>query len=401
MRAQWGIAILAAALWLNPAAAQDALPQPPTLLVEADTGAVLEEHNAMQPWYPASLTKVMTAYMVFKTIADGQLHLDDDITISAEAAAQPPTKLGLRAGRTLPVRILLDAMIVLSANDAAVALAEAVSGSEERFAMSMTRQARALGMTQSAFRNASGLPAPGQVTSARDMAILARAVLEDFPEHLSLFNKRHFTYQKLTRPTVMGWLRGYDGAEGFKTGFTCGSGYNLLSSAKRDGRRLIGVVLGARSSSERNARMTKLMDKGFATPNATRGAIVLAALTGQPIATAPYVLDDDRCPVTATPLITDLPKGKLPGWGLVFGFFSDREKAHSTIRSNRAALENVVDGGRPAIVAKRQIPPSYSALLVGLEQHDAGSACRHLQSIGIYCLAVPPKLLNNPQALWR
>jgi D-alanyl-D-alanine carboxypeptidase len=276
-----------------------------------------------------------------------------------------------------------------------------VSGSEERFAISMTRRARALGMTQSVFRNASGLPDPGQVTSARDMVILARAVIEDFPEHLSLFSMRHFTYQKLTRPTVMGWLRGFAGAEGLKTGFTCGSGYNLLSAAKRDGRRLIGVVLGARSSSERNARMTKLMDEGFAITNSAEGAVLLTALRGQPFAAAPYVLEDGRCPVAATPLTSGLPKGKLPGWGLVFGSFSDRDKAHATIRRNRAALEDVVDGGRPAIVAKRQIPPSYSALLVGLEQQDAGSACRHLQSISIYCLAVPPKLLNNPQALWR
>ena len=395
--------LVAAIFWLSPAAAQDRAPQAASLLVDAVTGAVLQAENATHPWYPASLTKVMTAYMVFQAIADGRLGLDEEVTISRKAAAQPPTKLGLRAGRKLQVRVLLEAMIVLSANDAAAALAEAVTGSEERFAISMTRQARALGMTQSAFRNASGLPDSGQVTTARDMVILARALIADFPEQFGLFSQRQFNYEKLTRPTTMGWLRGYAGAEGFKTGFTCGSGYNLLSAASRNGRRLIAVVLGAPSSGERNARMTKLMDGGFAAgPSSDASAMLLTALRGQVVTAAPYVLDNGRCAVAAAPLATGSPEGKLPGWGLVFGSFADREEAHATIRENRTALNGVVDGGKPAIVAKRrQSPPSYSALLVGLKQDDAGSACRHLQDLGIYCLAVPPKLLNNPQALWR
>ena len=398
------VVVLAAALWLAPAAAQDReIRQSPLLLVDAASGAVLQEEHATQPWYPASLTKVMTAYVVFQAIAAGRLGLDEEVAVSAHAAAQPPTKLGVTAGRKLRIRVLLEAMIVRSANDAAVALAEAVSGSEDRFAISMTRQARALGMTQSAFRNASGLPDPGQVTTARDLIILARALITEFPERFALFSQKQFTYDKLTRPTTMSWLRGYAGAEGFKTGFTCGSGYNLLSAATRNGRRLIAVVLGARSSSERNARMTKLMDDGFATaPGTVAGTVLLSALGGQPAAAVPYVLADGRCPVAASPVTAALPEGKLPGWGLVFGSFVDREKAHATIRGNQAALKAIISKGRPAIVAKRkQVPPSYSALLVGLQEKDASQACQHLRSLGIYCLAVPPKLLNNPQALWQ
>ena len=405
MRGLSGSAVLlAASLWLGPAAAQDyeALPSA-LLLVDAASGAVLEEENATQLWYPASLTKVMTAYMVFQAIAEGRLDLDEEVTISAQAAAQPPTKLGLGAGRKLRVRVLLEAMIVRSANDAAVALAEAISGSEDRFAISMTRQARALGMTRSVFRNASGLPDPGQVTTARDLIVLARALIADFPKRLALFSQKQFTYDKLTRPTTMGWLRGYAGAEGFKTGFTCGSGYNLLSAATRNGRRLIAVVLGARSSGERNARMTKLMDDGFAKASGSVvGTVLLSALSGEPMSAAPFILADGRCPVAASPVTSTLPEGKLAGWGLVFGSFADREQARATIKGNQEALKDVISQGRPAIVAKRrQSPPSYSALLVGLPEAEAGGACRHLQDLGVYCLAVPPKLLNNPQALWR
>ena len=395
--------LVAAIFWLSPAAAQDRAPRAASLLVDAGSGAVLAAENATHPWYPASLTKVMTAYMVFRAIDKGWLSPDQKVTVSAYAAAQPPTKLGLAAGQEVRVDLLLEAMIVRSANDAAVALAEAVSGSEGHFAISMTRQARALGMSQSFFRNASGLPDPGQVTTARDLAILARALIADFPDRFDLFRKQQVTFNRQARPTVMGWQRGYPGAEGIKTGFTCGSGYNLLGAATRNGRRLIAVVLGARTSGERNARVTKLMDEGFTTaPDEASGAVLLSALRGQALTAVPYVLADGRCPVTPSPGTAVMAEGTLPGWGLIFGSFVDREEARATIKGNQDVLKDVISQGRPAIVAKRrQTPPSYSALLVGLPEAEAGGACRHLQDLGIYCLAVPPKLLNNPQALWR
>ena len=262
-----GIALaLAAVLWAGSAQAAQKPPKSAVLLVEDATGAVLEAENATHLWYPASLTKVMTAYLVFEALADGRLALDQKVPVSEHAVAQPPTKLGLGLGKNVRVKLLLEVMIVRSANDAAVVLAEAVSGSEAAFAQAMTRKARALGMSQTVFTNASGLPDEGQFTTARDMVILARAVIRDFPERYAFFAKPHFILRKRVRPTTTGWLRAYPGAEGIKSGFTCGSGYNLLSAAERDGRRLIGVVLGGRNSGVRNARMTKLMDKGFETP---------------------------------------------------------------------------------------------------------------------------------------
>jgi D-alanyl-D-alanine carboxypeptidase len=200
----------------------------------------------------------------------------------------------------------------------------------------------------------------------------------------------------------MSWLGAYKGAEGIKTGFTCGSGYNLLAAATRDGRRLIGVVLGARSGGERNARMRKLMDAGFAEPANAPGALLLSALRGQPRSIVPYVLGDGRCAVGPSPGTAVMAAGELPGWGLVFGSFVSKAEANARITENQAALKDVVGKGQPTVLARTSIATHrYSALLVGLEQDDAGSACRHLQAMGVYCLAVPPKLLNNPHTLWR
>jgi len=404
MRGLWRVAILSTiALWIAGATAQGARPEIAYLLVEAESSTVLAEQNATQPRYPASLTKVMTAYMVFRALDRGQLHLDDWITVSATAAAQPPTKLGLAAGREVPVQVLLEAMILRSANDAAVALAEAVSGNEDHFAISMTRQARELGMTQSAFRNATGLPHAGQVTTARDLVILARALIADFPAYYGYFSRPNFTYNKRVRSASSSWVRQYRGAEGFKTGFTCGSGYNLLSAASRDGRRLIGVVLGAMSSGARNAQMTQLMDQGFAaSAKAEPGGLLLTALRGDMKSIAPYIFADGSCPVAVTPVKETLVGGQLPGWGLVFGSFVNRAEAQARITGNLELLKELSTAGRPAIVEQHSKQPrGYSALLVDLGEEDAGQACRHLQALGIYCLAVPPKILNSPHTYWR
>src|SRR5690606_26233228 len=195
MRGSWAAAILAVLLpWLSPAAAEEARPVPRLLVIDAASGAVLVERNATQPSYPASVTKAMTAYVVFAAMAEGRLAPDQSVTVSARAAAQPPTKLGLRAGGPATAQLLLEALVGRSANDAAGALAEAVSGSEAAFATAMTRQARALGMHQTVFANASGLPDPAQVTTARDLAILGRALAMDFPDRYALFSKRHVAF---------------------------------------------------------------------------------------------------------------------------------------------------------------------------------------------------------------
>ena len=394
---------IAAALWGGPVLAHDAKSQSAVLLVDDATGEVLEAENETHLWYPASLTKVMTAYLVFEALADGRLTLDQKIPVSEHAVAQPPTKLGLGRGKRVRVKLLLEAMIVRSSNDAAVVLAEAVSGSEAAFAQAMTRRARSLGMTQSYFTNATGLPDEAQVTTARDMVILARALIASFPEQYAFFGKKGFWLNKRSRPTTNGWLRGYAGADGIKTGFTCGSGYNLLAAASRDGRRLIAVVLGGRSSGWRNVRMTKMMDAGFAgTIPAGQPAVLLGDIPRSAGGDAPHVLPGGKCTRTRTAATAVITNGRLPGWGVIFGSFVSKAKANAIISRNKQILKEAGRPGRPAIIAKpRENGQRYAALLVDLKQADAGQACSKLRDYGIYCLALAPHQLNNPDATWR
>jgi len=405
MRGPWGAVILAvAALFCSAAAVEARAPEGALLLIDADSGAVLQAENATHPWYPASLTKVMTAYLVFEALEDGRLKLDDKVPVSKYAALQQPVKLGLGIGKQVRVKSLLEAMLVMSANDAAVVLAEAIAGSEAVFAEMMTRKARQLGMTGTIFRNASGLPDPDQVTSARDLAILARAVITNFPEHYGYFSRDHFSVSREVHPSVNGWVRAYPGAEGLKTGFTCGSGYNLIGAATRDGRRLIGVVLGATSSGARNARMSQLMDGGFASlSDVELHAVKVGALPWEPVGSAPFVLSGKRCKVDATPVkYTVEDDGTLPGWGMIFGAFLSRSEAGSVLEQNVEAVKGLVGDARPVILPKiKGTPLRYTALLVGLDQRGAGQACQQLRERGVFCQAMPPGALNNPQALWR
>lgn len=407
MRGPWGAVILAVALLCGAATTAARAGEGALLLIDADSGAVLEADNATHPWYPASLTKVMTAYLVFEALADGRLKFDDKVPVSKHAALQQPVKLGLGIGKQVRVKTLLEAMLVMSANDAAVVLAEAIAGSESVFAEMMTRKARQLGMTQTVFRNASGLPDPDQVTSARDLAILARAVIANFPEHFGYFSRDHFSLSRKVHPSTNGWVRAYAGAEGFKTGFTCGSGYNLLGAATREGHRLIGVVLGATSSGARNARMSRLMDQGFASlsdlSDVQLHAVKVGALPWEPVGAAPFVLPGKTCPVNATPVeYAAEDDGTLPGWGLIFGAFLSRSEAGSVLEQNIEAVKGIVDEARPVILPKiKGTPLRYTALLVGLDQQGAGRACQQLRDSGAFCQAMPPAALNNPQALWR
>jgi D-alanyl-D-alanine carboxypeptidase len=405
MRGPWGAVILAvAALFCSAAAVEARAPEGALLLIDADSGAVLQAENATHPWYPASLTKVMTAYLVFEALEDGRLKLDDKVPVSKYAALQQPVKLGLGIGKQVRVKSLLEAMLVMSANDAAVVLAEAIAGSEAVFAEMMTRKARQLGMTGTIFRNASGLPDPDQVTSARDLAILARAVITNFPDHYGYFSRDHFSVSREVHPSVNGWVRAYPGAEGLKTGFTCGSGYNLIGAATREGRRLIGVVLGATSSGARNARMSQLMDGGFASlSDVELHAVKVGALPWEPVGSAPFVLSGKRCKVDATPVkYTAEDDGTLPGWGMIFGAFLSRSEAGSVLEQNVEAVKGLVGDARPVILPKiKGTPLRYTALLVGLDQRGAGQACQQLRERGVFCQAMPPGALNNPQALWR
>ena len=267
-----------------------------TILVEADSGKVLRAENATYPWYPASTTKLMTLYTTLQAIKQGRITLDTLFTVSRTAVAQSPTKMGFAVGTQVTVDNALKMMMVKSANDMAVLLAEGVDGSVENFADDMTRTAHRLGMSESNFVNPNGLPADEQITSARDLAILARALIHDFPEYDSYW---HIPAIKFGRRVVRNYntlLGRYPGADGMKTGFICASGFNLVATATRNGKRLIAVVLGAPSGGARAVKAAELLESGF-TQNPlswlTPALGSVNALT--PIQAAPPNLHEEVC----------------------------------------------------------------------------------------------------------
>lgn len=239
-------------------------PKYAALVVEADSGAVLFERYADAKRYPASLTKMMTLYLLFEELEAGRLDLGSELSVSAQAAGQPPSKLGLTAGAKIDVETAIEALVVKSANDVAVVVAEGVSGSEWKFAQAMTTKAHALGMKNTTFKNASGLPNSTQTTTARDLALLGQRLLQDHPAYFHYFSTREFAWNGRTYATHNSLVKSFDGTDGFKTGYTQRSGFNLVTSAKRDGTRLIGVVLGGRSVRTRDSHMKEILTAGFA-----------------------------------------------------------------------------------------------------------------------------------------
>ena len=233
------------------------------IVMEARTGTVLIDAGADEPRYPASLTKMMTLYMVFEALREGKTQLNGRVVMSEEAASKPPSKLGIPPGGGLTVEQAILALVTKSANDVAAALGEHVAGSEERFAQMMTMRARSLGMTQTRFRNASGLPDFDQVTTARDMATLGRRLFTDFPNRYHYFGTVHFAWGRAQIRNHNRMLGDYDGADGIKTGFINASGFNIVTSAQRDGVRLVGATFGGSSWVERDRHMGALLDQGF------------------------------------------------------------------------------------------------------------------------------------------
>ncbi|MCZ0812554.1 serine hydrolase [Roseovarius sp. EGI FJ00037] len=261
---RWGLMALAT-FWMLVVVPLSAAAAPyAAMVMDARSGEVVHSRNADTRLHPASLTKMMTLYVVFEAVENGEIGLDTLVTISTHAASEPPSKLGLRAGQKIRLRYLIRAAAVKSANDAATALGEAIEGSEASFARRMNRTAKAMGMTRTTFKNAHGLTESGHLSTARDMTILGRHVFYDYPEYYNLFSRItadaggrtvYHTNRKL--------LRAYRGADGIKTGYTRAAGFNLVASAERGGKRVIATVFGGRSTASRNAKVAELLDLGF------------------------------------------------------------------------------------------------------------------------------------------
>lgn len=234
------------------------------IVIDARSGEVLFEENADARLHPASLTKMMTLYITFQELEKGTITLDSLVTVTKHAASQAPSRLGLKPGQKIAVRYLIRAAAIKSANDAAAALGDFIGGNQEDFARRMTRTAKALGMTNTTFKNANGLTMPGHLSSARDMTTLGRHLFYDFPQYYNIFSRRSSDAGLATvNSTNRKFLDAYKGADGIKTGYTVAAGFNLTASAERDGKRLIATIFGANSTAGRNAEMAKLLDRGF------------------------------------------------------------------------------------------------------------------------------------------
>lgn len=233
------------------------------LVMNADSGDVVYSRSADQRRYPASLTKLMTLYLLFEAIEDGRLELDDELAVSTRAAGQPPSKIGVEAGSTISVEDAIQALVVRSANDVAVVVAEALADSEWEFARAMTARAQEMGMNNTRFENASGLPHQRQQTTARDLSILALRIVNDFPEHMHFFSQASFTYNGRTWNAHNHLLEDYEGTTGLKTGYTRASGFNLIATVERGDISLIGIVLGGRTAARRDAEMERILDLNF------------------------------------------------------------------------------------------------------------------------------------------
>jgi D-alanyl-D-alanine carboxypeptidase len=387
--------LTAGRVWAAPAAAPSA-----TIVIDASTAAVLKSAQATALWRPASLTKLMTLYITFQELAAGHLKLTDVLTVSGYAAAMPPSELGLSKGEKITVEQAILATITRSANDAVVVLAERIGGDETTFAQRMTATAHNLGMTGSVFRNASGLPDPEQTTTARDMAVLALSLIRDFPQYYKFFSAHGVDHGGYL-PTINAILNIYPGADGLKTGFTCGSGYNLVASAVRDGRRVIGVVLGGLTSDQRYRQMTDLLDAGFATES-DEDPLTLDQMGKIAAGSPPQQLSAQDCAQGWSLRPDGEIAGRLPGWGIVFGGYPQKAATQALLSKSLKQLPPALRAGRPSVVLRQyQDVKSYRAVIVGLTAGQAGDACRALWRAGAYCLALAPAVLNNPKAAWR
>ncbi|MGB0853459.1 MAG: serine hydrolase [Pikeienuella sp.] len=404
------------------------------LVMDARSGEVYHSRSADRKLHPASLTKMMTLYLAFEAVRDKRISLDQKVRISRHAARQVPSKIGLRAGRRYTIRDLIRATAVKSANDAAVALAEAIAGSEKKFAAQMTARARQLGMSRTTFKNASGLTARGQLSTARDMATLGRSLFYDFPQYYNLFGRKATVAAgKKIYATNRRLLSSYRGADGIKTGYTNAAGYNLVSSARRGSERVIAVVLGGKSSRWRNRRIAELLDLGFrkaptnvavrrwptvvvaSSPapirrpvRGTSGGGSVIAKAGDTIANAivsKAAASTGRAGSPFAPLRSPQPmvrpgtqrvaEAKLTdaeAWSVQIGVFANREVAIAELAS--AALSDISGlqtAGREVEQTQLRSGRYYRARLTGLEAEKAKSACEALKNRGRDCLAVAPR----------
>ncbi|MFB0951311.1 MAG: D-alanyl-D-alanine carboxypeptidase family protein, partial [Rhodospirillales bacterium] len=324
-------------------------------------------------------------YMIFDRLERKRWSLSTKLKVSRSAARQPASKLGLRAGSTITVKQAILALVTKSANDVATTVAENISGRERNFALKMTAKARSLGMSKTTFRNASGLPHRTQMSTAKDMSILARALLRDFPKYYHYFSTKSFRYKGVKYRTHNKLLKTYPGADGFKTGYIRASGFNLVASAKRKGRRIIGVVFGGRSSKQRNRYMAKLLDKGFARIFKKTGAPLIAKATPKASSKVKTINTASR----RTP--------SHDTWGVQVGAFSKVSQARNAAEKAIGKASRYLNRGNIRIVKlnKRSGKILHRARIVGISKRDAYRTCSVLKDCMELRTASSPELASR------
>ena len=382
-------------------------PRYASIVINADTGKVLHESSADASRYPASLTKMMTLYMLFEAIEQGKLSLDSLLPVSAHAASMPQTNIGLRVGDKLKVSDAIPALIVRSANDVAAVVAEALGQTETNFGRIMTNKARSLGMGSTSFRNASGLPNREQKTTARDMVILSIRLMEDFPKYYHYFSTQTFRYKGVTYNSHNRMIRNTIGVDGLKTGFIRASGFNVATSAKRGDQRVIGVVMGGKTAATRDQHMAQLLDRGFkkvvttqltesrnskrVDGNVSAQTLVIKA----PIPVVKPVFFDENKPDPAAILRGELSVGgyvaqKKPilsgndNWAVQIGSYYEHDRAQAQAQ----AATRWVSGEVAVVEVEISNRTLYRARLVGLQKKQAHTACQSLSRKGMDCMVI-------------
>lgn len=397
-----------------------AKPVESSIVIDVGSGAVLSATNADAATYPASLTKMMTLYLLFEALDKGSIALDDAIVFSKYAATRPATNLAVDPGDTIRVETAILALVVRSANDVAAAIGEKLAGTESAFARKMTEKARALGMVSTTFRNASGLPDPKQRTTARDMAILGLALLRDYPEYYDYFSTSKFTYRGVTYTGHNRLLKKFAGADGIKTGYIRASGFNLVSSAERDGRRLVGVVLGGSSPSTRDRWMARLLEAAFLEPSGKKTLTIAAAPepdpAGKVVAALAVTEDDPVADLLASAGIIEVAPKLRPesgqgvalaqkpdaqetvnvwnategDFGIQVGAFAKQAAARTAANRATQAVPELLGEARIVVDTQRTENGGvlYRARVIGLSKPTAEEACRNLQESRTDCLVL-------------
>jgi D-alanyl-D-alanine carboxypeptidase len=387
-----------------------------SIVVDMNANRVLHAQNADTPRHPASLTKIMTLYMPFSYMRSGAIGPKSELVVTPFAASQSPTKLSVKPGQTIRVADAVNALVTLSANDVAVTVAENIAGTESNFARLMTQKARELGMKNTTFRNASGLPNNEQVTTALDMAILAHHVIHDFPEYYSCFKTKTFAYRGRTYRNHNRLLFDYQGTDGIKTGYTRAAGFNLTASVKRDKKHLVAVVLGGRTGAERNAAMRALLDANFPkasttpplvasrsapapTPKRSLFALASAAVEplslGKPPGEAPAKPAPETAPLPplAAPAASAVqPTANTAGAGpfhVQVGAYTNPGEAERRLGVVKQRAASLLDGYAPVTTTfQKDETQWYRARFAGFSKQGAQSTCDELKRLALDCVVM-------------